>query len=74
MNNFKCLSLASAEQGDTSGQALAFVDFHLTPSGVCPTLLGQLQIWQDWHNSLATFWNSKNLCQQKLGSDVSPSR
>ena len=29
-------------QGDTSGQALAFVDFNATTSGVCPILLGLL--------------------------------
>ena len=47
-------------QGDTSGQALAFVYFHLTSSDVYSILLGQQEICQ----------NSENRSQQKLGSDL----
>ena len=56
--------VANELQGDASGQTLTFVDFDFsTFSAVCPILLGQLQIWQNWQNS-------KNQSQQKIGSDL----
>ena len=57
-------------QGGASGQTLYLVDFDLPTSAVCLILLGQLQIWQNWHSTWTTHQNSENLSQQNLGSDL----
>ena len=51
-------------------QSLALVDFDLTTSIVCPIVLGQLLIWQNWQGTLATWRNSENQSRLKLGSDL----
>ena len=57
-------------RGGPSSLALDFVDFDLTTSLMCPILLGQLQIWQNWHSNLATWQNSLFKNQQKLVSGL----
>ena len=40
-------------------EAPYFVDFYLTTSTILfPILLGQLQIWHNWHSTQATWQNS----------------
>ena len=40
---------------------LGWVDFDFSHSTVCPILLGQMGIWQNWLYSWAKWWNIQNL-------------
>ena len=57
-------------QGGASGQTPDLVDFDLTTYDVCPILLGQQQIWQNWHSIWITYQKFENQSYQNLGSDL----
>ena len=46
-------------QGDHSGLRLHFVDFDMVCSSVWKILLGQVKIWQCWHDKLTNGQNSQ---------------
>lgn len=56
-------------QGVQSGLRLSFVDLDFGSSAAYPILLGQLQIWRNWHGMWPRWWNTQ-IKVNKIVSDL----